>query len=88
MLHLLAQLQVERAERLVEQQHARAVHERARECNALALAAGELARPALLVAAEAHHLERLGGAPAALLLADLRDPQPVFHVLAHRHVGK
>ena len=43
-LHLLAQLEVERAERLVEQQHARPVDQRARERDALPLAAGELAR--------------------------------------------
>ena len=46
-LHLLAQLQVERAERLVEQQHPRAVHERPRERHPLALAAGELNRLAV-----------------------------------------
>ena len=45
-LHLLAQLEVERAERLVEQQHPRAVDERAGERDALALAARELDRPA------------------------------------------
>ena len=43
----LAQLQVERAERLVEQQHARLVDERPRERDPLLLAAGELARLAL-----------------------------------------
>ena len=42
LLHLLAQLQVERAQRLVEEQHAGTVHERARERDALALAAREL----------------------------------------------
>ena len=43
-LHLLAKLQVERAERLVEQEHLRAVDERARERDPLPLAAGELDR--------------------------------------------
>ena len=42
-LHLLAQLAVERAERLVAQQHARLDHQRARERHALLLAARELA---------------------------------------------
>ena len=42
-LHLLAELQVERAERLVEEQHRGPVDERARECDTLALAAGQLA---------------------------------------------
>ena len=46
-LHLLAQLAVERAERLVEQQHARAVDERPGERDALLLAAGQLARLAV-----------------------------------------
>ena len=41
-LELAAQAQVQRAERLVEQQGPRAVDERARERDALLLAAGEL----------------------------------------------
>ena len=40
-LHLLAQLQIERPERLVEQQHARPVDQGACERHALALAAGQ-----------------------------------------------
>ena len=43
-LELLAQLEVERAERLVEQERLRPVDDRARERDALALAAGELRR--------------------------------------------
>ena len=49
-LHLLAELEVERAERLVEQQHLRPVHQRPRERDALPLATRQLARPAPLVA--------------------------------------
>ena len=41
-LHLLAQLQVERAERFVEQEHPRPVHQRARERDPLALSARQL----------------------------------------------
>ena len=48
-LELLAQAQVERAERLVEQQRPRPVDERAGERDALLLAAGELRRLALAV---------------------------------------
>ena len=59
-LELLAQAQVERAERLVEQQGARAVDERAGERDALLLAAGELAGLALAEVAELDQLERLG----------------------------
>ena len=58
-LHLLAKLEVERTERLVEEQYARLVHDRARERDALPLAPGELRRLAVSVRAEPHHLERL-----------------------------
>ena len=46
-LHLLAELAVEGAERLVEQQHRRAVHQRPGERDALLLAARQLPRLAL-----------------------------------------
>jgi hypothetical protein len=48
LLHLLAQLQVERAQRLVQQQHLGLVDQRARQRHALALAARKL--PGLAVA--------------------------------------
>ena len=54
-----ADVGVERAERLVEQQHARLDRERAGERHALALAARELRRVALVEAAEADELEQL-----------------------------
>ena len=43
-LHLLAELEVERAQRLVEEQHPRPVDQRPGQGDALPLAAGELAR--------------------------------------------
>ena len=72
-LHLLAELQVEGAERLVEQEHPRPVDERPGKRDPLPLAAGELARLAPLVAAQADHLERLADAPRALGLRHLPD---------------
>src|SRR6187551_3584009 len=51
-LHLLAELQVEGAERLVEQEDLRLVDERPRESDTLLLAAGALARLAPLHAGE------------------------------------
>ena len=57
-LHLLAQLLVERAERLVHQHELRLEHERARDRDPLLLAAGELRRPAAAEPAELHHVER------------------------------
>ena len=59
-LHVLAELEVERAERLVEQEHARMVDERAPERDALLLAAGELLRLALREPGEPDELEHLG----------------------------
>ena len=58
-LHLLAELEIERAERLVEQQHLRVVDERARERDALLLAAGQLLRLSLPAAGEIDELEHL-----------------------------
>ena len=58
-LHLLAKLQVECAERLVEEEHLRPVDDRPRERDALALPARELDRLAVSVAAEADHVEHL-----------------------------
>ena len=57
-LHLLAQLLVERRERLVEQQHLGPLDQRAGERDALALAAGELIGLALLEALEPDHRQR------------------------------
>ena len=71
-LHLLAELQVEGAERLVEEQHARPVHERARERDPLLLAAGELPRLALAERAELDEVEDVLDAPLELLA--LRTP--------------
>ena len=51
-LHLLAQLEVEGAERLVEQEHARVVDERARQRDPLLLPAGQLVRLAPLEAGQ------------------------------------
>src|SRR6185437_16701618 len=63
-LHLLAELEVEGAERLVEEQHARVVDERARERDPLLLAARELPRLAPAEPGEPDLLE--DGARAAL----------------------
>jgi len=55
-LHLLAQLAVEGAERLVEEQDGGTVHQGARERDALLLSAGELRR---LPVGEAAHLDQV-----------------------------
>ena len=66
-LHLLAQLEVEGAQRLVEEQHGGLVDERPGEGDPLLLAARQLPGPALAVAGEPDERERLGD--AALLVA-------------------
>ena len=65
-LHLLAELEVERAERLVEEEHARPAHERARERDPLLLAAGELARLAVPNARELDEPQHVFHAPLDL----------------------
>ena len=68
---LLAQLGVEVGQRLVEQDHRRVVDQRARERDALLLAARELVRKALAEVAERELLERRVDA-----LADLARRRP------------
>ncbi len=75
-LHLPAQLQVERAERLVEQEHGGPVDQRARQGDPLALAAGELGRAGLGALGEPDELERLADPPRDLVLGDLAALQP------------
>src|SRR3546814_17476557 len=65
-LHLLAQLEVERRERLVEQQHLGLAGERARQRHALLLSAGELSRPAVGVALQLHQRQHPLDARGAL----------------------
>ena len=83
---LLAHGGVERAEGLVEQQHARLDRERAGERHALALAARELGGIAVREAVEVHELQQLVHARLDLLLGPLADREPEGHVLRHGHV--
>ena len=57
-LHLLPQLQVERAERLVEQEDPRSVDERTRERDPLTLPARQLGDAPIAVAVEVYEPER------------------------------
>ena len=80
-LQLLAQAQVERAERLVEEQRTRAVDERAGERDALLLTARELRRLALGQVAELDELQRVVRALGDLGLVDLLALEPERDVL-------
>ena len=72
LLHGLAQLEVEGGERLVEQQHARAHDERARQRHALLLAAGELIDRAGDEFLQPHQRDCLVDAAVDLVLRPLR----------------
>ena len=85
-LHILAQLQVQRAQRLVQQKHLRMVHKRPRDGHALLLPAGERGRVAPLVALQAHQLQHLQAAGADLFFVQLLQPQAERHVLEHVQV--
>ncbi len=85
---LLANLCVERTERLVEQQHARLVRECARERDALLLAARQLARQAMVVAFERNELEQLRAPAAPLFAAHAAGTQRELDVVGHGHVAK
>ena len=82
-----ADLGVQRAERLVEQQHLRLDRERAGERHPLALAAGELRRVALLEARRGRR-SRAARRPRASIsrLGPLADRQAEGDVVAHGHV--
>jgi len=87
-LHLLAQLEVQRAQRLVQQQHARLVHHRPGQGHALALAAGKLGRLAPAKPRQPHGGQRRLRLPARLRLGHLPRPQPISHVLGQGEVRK
>ena len=85
-LQLLAELEVQRAQRLVEQQHLGLVDQGPGQRHALALAAGKLGRFAAAEPGQADHLQRPVGLLPPLRPGDVAHPQPVLDVLRHRHV--
>ena len=87
-LHLLAQLEIERTQRLVEQQDLGSVDQGAGDSDALLLAAGQLIWFAPLKAAELHQVEHLHHALANLVLGNLLHPQAVGDVVEDGHVRK
>jgi len=88
LLHLLAELEVQRPQRLVEQQHLGLVDQGPGQRHPLLLAAGELVGSAFLHPGQPHHPGGLGHPPAELGALDPAHPQPELDVLADGHVGE
>src|SRR5208282_1012948 len=88
----LPHLGIERAERLVEQQDFGFDGERARESDALALAAGELRRVAIGKKVELHEFQQFMHAPRdhglVGALAPRNHAHPESDVFEHRHVAE
>ena len=82
----LADLGVERAEGLVQQQHLRPVRKRARHGHALLLPAGELRRQAIVHALERHEPQQLLASRASLGRAHPAHPERELDVVRHGHV--
>ena len=87
-LHVPAHLQIQRSERLVQQQHRRLQHERSGEGDALLLAPRKLARPAIAEGGQPDDLEHGADLPADVFpaLAPLLEAEA--DVVEHGHVGK
>ena len=85
---LLADLGVERAERLVHQQHLGPVRERPCDGNALLLAARELGGKPVVHALEGDELEQFLAARASFRAFHLADTQRELDVLADGHVAE
>ncbi len=85
-LQLFAQLEVERPERLVEQEHRRAIHQGADEGNALLLAAGQLFGAAIPRPFQRDQAEHLLHTPLDLVRRNLLHSQAEADVLPDRHV--
>src|SRR5205807_10369117 len=81
--HLDAQLRVEVREGLVHEEDLRLADDRAAHGDALALAAGELLRPAMQIRAEAEHLRGPVDALFDFLLRRLAQAQPEADVVRH-----
>ncbi len=84
--HLHAELGVEVRQRLVEQEHRGLAHDRAAHRDALALAAGKLARLALQQRAELEDFRRALDLGVDVGLGRSANLQTVRHVAEHAHV--
>ena len=86
--HALAELPVQRGQRLVEQQDARLVHERASQGHPLLHAARQLGRALAAGAIQPHELERVTDTALDLRRRQAPLAQAERHVLAHGEMRK
>ena len=87
-LHFLAQFQVQRAQRLVQQQNLRLVHQRPSDSDTLLLAAGKLIHAALAIALQVDQLQHPIDLHVDLLPAHFLDFQAEGDVVPHIQVRK
>ena len=85
-LHILSQLEVERAERLVEQQHTRLAHQCTRDGDTLLLATGKTGHIAVFKAAQANQLEHFCGFALDVCAVQLFDVQTECNILRNIQV--
>src|SRR5690606_12002248 len=85
-LHVLAQLLVQRTERLVHQHQLRLEHQGASQRHALLLAAGELRRVAIAEVVQLHHGQRALDPLGDVGLVHAAYAEREGQVLGHRHV--
>ncbi len=83
---LILQRRVEVGQRLVEQEHRRLAHDGAADGDALALPAGEVARPPVEIGGELQRLRGAAHAAVDLGLVRLGEAQAEGHVLVDAHV--
>ena len=87
-LHVLAQFQIESAERLIEEQKTRLIHDRARDRDSLLLTTTQGVNGALLVAVEVYELERILDFVVDVCFGLALDLQTKGDVLCNVHVGE
>ena len=84
-LHILAQLQIQCAQGLIQKQHLGPVDQCSGDGHPLLLAAGKSVRPAVFKALQTDNLQHLQHALPNLLLGDLQGLLRIFRVLAPLH---
>ena len=87
-LHILAELEIQGTERLIQQQHARAVDQRTGNGDALLLTARQGGHAAMLKALEVDQREHFLHTPLDFRLGQLFQPQTEGDVLIHIEMGK